>query len=88
MTKSGLPQDKSERACVRRDLNKMLDRLVVAHQRFNKASDPATAERTYVERWELLNELEEFFGEAVMELAPDDELPPDGGGRDEIKLAA
>jgi hypothetical protein len=50
-------------------LNKMLDRLFVAHRQFNEA-DAEHVRAAYAARWELLNELEEFLGDACVELAP------------------
>jgi hypothetical protein len=74
MLKSQLVSDFSESAVVRRDLNRMLDRLFVAHRRFNEA-DAEHVQAAYVARWEILNELEELLQDAVVELAPDgDEL--------------
>jgi hypothetical protein len=71
MASHSLPHDPSEQAAVRGHLNKMLDRLVIAHRQFNEANAVRVA-AAYEERWEILNELEEFLRDACIELTPDD----------------
>jgi hypothetical protein len=63
-----------DRRTARRNLNTMLDRLVVEHQKFNtEGISNDEARIAYVARWLICNELEEFLGERVEELAPDDD---------------
>ena len=70
MPKSQLVPDHSGHvSAVRHELNVMLDKLVVAHRQFMDA-DLAHVWAAYETRWELLNELEEFLGDACVELAP------------------
>jgi hypothetical protein len=64
-----LPEDTSERAAIRGDLNHLLHRVCAAHQQFNESTDVA-AEAAYATRWEILNQLEELLRDAVFELAP------------------
>ena len=61
----------SERSAVRGHLNDMLNRLFVEHQKLNDMTiSNEQVSIAYEARWEILNELEEFLGDAVVELAP------------------
>jgi hypothetical protein len=53
-----------------RHLDKMLDRLFTLHQQLKKAKTKRAADAAYEKRWLLLNQLEEFLGDACTDLAP------------------
>ena len=65
-------EDSAHRRAVRSELNDLLNDVFVQHRKMmDKAGTKRDAKIAFVQRWMLLNELEEFLRDACVELSPD-----------------